>query len=398
MIYRTSKEKIDEYYASQYLNQSAIKLLLSEGIESFNEKFNQVISTSDLYYEEKEHFIIGSAVDCRLTQGREEFKKQFHISTLIKKPGEKAMSIIKEVFDKVLVDEKQQHEEDFSIADVSTLDIYQSYILHTCVEREYYPKWGLDAKFSGILKEDGGYTISKEKDKEPVFKGGGYWEDLKLANGKQILSDLEGTISSTIIEAFLNHDNTAKLFQDRKEVDILYQVPIYFMYKGVQCKALIDKIIVNHLIKTIYLIDIKTTSRQISRFVSEVKFRRYDIQGSFYQYGVEYVQASKFPLLDKIIGKNLRGYRVANFAFIAQSTVKPGYPVIFPMTSRLVDYARIGNPSVVLTDYTRYGWDYGIDLYKKWLDYGLSVERKIDELKGVLHINSDFEYIDMVVK
>lgn len=96
MIFRTSKEQIDLYFEdTDYLSQSMIKKIL-KGVESLKDE-----TEKDLYYEEKGHFIIGSAVDTLLTMSEEQFKKDYHVS-LVDKPSGKTLSVLHLVFDNMV--------------------------------------------------------------------------------------------------------------------------------------------------------------------------------------------------------------------------------------------------------------------------------------------------------
>ena len=83
------KDYINDYYNSGRISQSKLKLLLL-GPKKFVERRD-----SSLYFEEKESLIIGSAVDCLLTQS-EEFEKDYYISSLEEKPSDIIKSILKQ--------------------------------------------------------------------------------------------------------------------------------------------------------------------------------------------------------------------------------------------------------------------------------------------------------------
>ena len=94
----TPQIEIDKYFESEALSQSVLKTLLG-GLDTFlsNQEEEQ-----ELYYKEKGHFVIGSAVDCILTGQEGEFDKQYYVSQIEKKPSETEMSIIKMTFDDVV--------------------------------------------------------------------------------------------------------------------------------------------------------------------------------------------------------------------------------------------------------------------------------------------------------
>jgi hypothetical protein len=124
-------------------------------------------------------------------------------------------------------------------------------------------------------------------------EGATYWEELKTAVGKQILSEEESTCISNVIESFRDHPFTADYFVDGEGIDVVYQLPIPFditdpHYSEVlRCKALLDLVRINHNDKTIMPLDIKTLSGYILDFGQQVKSYRYDFQGAFYRLALE---------------------------------------------------------------------------------------------------------------
>ena len=94
MIVRHTEEQINDYYERIGLNQSSLKVILEDGIQEYVMQVAQLTKQDDYYYEEKKHFIIGSAVDCRITHGEEVFLNKYHFSKLIKKPSDGAMSVL----------------------------------------------------------------------------------------------------------------------------------------------------------------------------------------------------------------------------------------------------------------------------------------------------------------
>lgn len=361
MIYRSTKEQIDAYYAHNAINQSALKELIQSGVEAFIDKYQMIVSTSELYYEEKAHFIIGNAVDCRITQGIDEFNRQYHISSLIKKPGEKAMSIVKSIYDKLAITPEVRL--DLTLADQ---------IIEACIEHKYYEKWKPETRVNSIIKE-----------------GTEYFEDLKKAVGKQILSDIESQTTINVYNSLTNHPHTANLFKDGDDIDIVYQFPVFFTINGVECKGLIDKIIINHTTKKIMPCDIKTMGDYITNFRRKVKSLRYDIQGSFYSYGV----SQNLTQLATLINKHLIGYTISNFAFIAESTIKQGCPLVFVLTKKLLEQGKIGDSTAEGS--LRFGWQYGINLYKAWSELEFKVEKAVEKTNGVVFIDENYEYTNL---
>ena len=88
-----SKEDIQEYYQSDSLGQSKLKLLLGD-LSSFHKEFDS----------SAEHFLIGSAVDCILTSTQEEFNNTYYKAEVDKKPSETILGILDLVYNDLLQD------------------------------------------------------------------------------------------------------------------------------------------------------------------------------------------------------------------------------------------------------------------------------------------------------
>lgn len=365
MIYRHSDEHIQEYYERIGINQSSLKLLLSEGVQAFQMQFQQMMKQDDLYYEEKQHFIIGSAVDCYITQGEDCFNERYFSSKLKKKPAEKPMSIVKLTFDTVTANDGIPSE---------LISNYPEILWNACNLHEFYmnrakPTWQEDNRVTNMLKD--GLCQA-------------YWSELIEARGKQILSDEQYMLINSIILSLTTHNHTRDLFKDSPTKDIIYQLPLYFEVENVDCKVLVDMVIIDHENKRIMPIDLKTLGDFVLNFPKSVYKRRYDIQGSFYHEGISH----SLNIIEDIIGgKPLNNYQISNFAFIAESTIKPGTPMIFVLDD---DIMRVGSEGS--EDGKLLGWTHAIDLFKAWSNVEYSLEEMFNSTNGVVWINKDFQY------
>lgn len=355
MIIRHTVEQVKDYYERAGINQSSLKVILESGMQRF------IADAQDLLMEkEKRHFIIGNAVDVYLTMGESVFNSMFHISRIPRKPGPKAMAILKDTFTDVV--------SRYSSDEVSLIpNEYSDIILHHCTIHEYYPKWKAETRVESILK---GAGIE-------------YWADLVKAVGKQILSEDESAISLAIINSILTHRNTARLFKETDHVDIIFQLPMYFKYDDIDCKALMDMVRIDHVQQRIFPIDIKTTGDYILRFNRQINARRYDIQGSFYMEGL----SKHLKQISMLIKKDITKYGIANLAFIADSTINPGLPFIFPLSDELVKDGRLGN----IEEGTR-GWIQAINIYRPWLQNQFNIDLVTSDVNGILVVGKNYEY------
>ncbi len=135
-------------------------------------------------------------------------------------------------------------------------------ILRVARSVDYYPSWKDETVINKILAE-----------------GSEYLEKLKLeSTGKVIISPEEmqqlQPICSIIREkmiwnfekkGFLDEFNMTPIHSEPDDdVEILNECAIEFEYENVECKSLIDILLVNHTRKTFCIVDLKTTSVPIS--------------------------------------------------------------------------------------------------------------------------------------
>jgi hypothetical protein len=370
MIYRGTTAMIKEYEENPAINQSAIKLILSKGMYAFLTGQYTFTEDDELYYEEKKHFILGKGVDVRLTLGDEAFDEQFHTAIMMKKLGPKPMSAVKRTFDDV--------SSKYASETILPLKYYMEELHKACNAEEYFmnrakPNAKEDSRVLGLIGDEG--DAAK------------YWQDLKDACGKQVISQEEKEIINGIELSFLNHPNTAKYFQmgESATVDILYQIPLYWEYLGIILKSLPDMVMINHERKIIKGVDIKTIGDSVLNFHKAAKLRRYDIQASFYRTAIE----SSRKHISNYIGKDVTDYEVAeDFTFLVESTKRWGFPIPFIMGMELLTTGWRGS-----ADGSLYGWMDALVKYKKWEEVDFSIEKMLAPYNGRLEMGSDFNYL-----
>ena len=327
---------VDIYYEHPAISQSQLKLLLGPDPSIFN-----TIQEPDLYFEEKKHFIIGDGVDCQLTRPIEEFNNKFHVSTLENKPSDTMKSIINQVFDLV-------KEEVGELADKGVLRDHISKIVDCCNVHNYQPNWKTETRVAKVVE---------------AYE---YWEDLKAAEGKVVLSQEENTLISQIVMSIRTNPTTSKYFETNKDIEILDQLSIYFSYCGIDCKALLDRVIIDHKNKTIQPIDFKTMGDQTLYFPKSLRQRRYDIQAAFY---TEALKSKKV----------YETYEILPFKFIVESTINPGNPLVFTCSSELLDIGKNGRQPYKLCD-------------KPYISTEYITYMKFDEIKGFHQLIEDYKW------
>jgi len=304
----TPQLEIDKYFQSDAVDQSTLKKLLL-GVDKF--KDIQKEDKKKLYYEEKESFIIGSAVDLILTGEEEEFEKQYYVSQLEEKPSDIEMSMIQEVFDIVKVDNSE----------VKSLKTYIDILKEVIVRHNWYKGSPGPKRIQGLIERDSVY-----------------FEELKNSFGKQILSEQERTTIQNVVDSFKNNSRTKdyfnrEYFKEDINIDVYYQFPIYFTYREIECKALLDMIIIVKNAETkqvlaVQPIDIKTMADYTILFSKSLRRFRYDIQASFYTLALQQHFEEKI--------------KIVPFKFIVESVNHPGNPLVYKVEQEVMSMGRYG--------------------------------------------------------
>lgn len=317
----TKQADIDAYFETNALSQSKLKLLL-KGMDNF---LSNQENEQELYYSETGHFILGSAIDCKLTGEEGEFEKQYYVSQIEKKPSDAEMSILNMIFDELI-------ERGVDIKLMGQLHDYQGDILTACNEHSWQSRWKDETRVQKIVEV-----------------GSVYFEDLKAAYGKQVLDTTQEEIINSVVMSLTTNPRTAQYFdrenqQRQSSVDVYYQLPIYFTYKGIDCKALLDLLIVvkDETDKVIHVepIDLKTMSGQTVNFMTSVKARRYDIQAAWYTLAV----------VNWLAQHQLDGVDIKPFKFVVESTTQIGKPLVYIASNNLLDIGRNGRKELKLVD------------------------------------------------
>lgn len=388
MIRYGVQEEIDAYFEHPGLNQSYLKDLL-RGVDYIGE------DEKKMFYEEKGHFIIGNGVDITITQGGEYYKKKTHVMSE-NKPSAAIMSIVQMVFEVAVLD---------GLAPESEIVDYSEFILESCDAHVYYMNRKPETRINGIVTE-----------------GREYFKELQESAGKQLVSQRENTIINNSVMGLRTGSFTAKYFQDSPDVDIFFQVPIYFTYNGEVCKCLIDMLRVDRKHRILSSYDIKTTGGPVKYFPSSVGARGYNIQGSFYLTGLkqladknDFSEAVSTPIIE--LG-DISGYMVHPFRFLVETTTftenkmtgeivyHQGNPLIFKLSHEQIKIGQFGRPALNIKGsvdedmdypgtireihYIKYkeirGFDQAIMLHRWHKNQGFEFDKEVMESMGEILI------------
>lgn len=117
-------------------------------------------------------------------------------------------------------------------------------------------------------------------------------------------------------------------FNSQIETELLHQLPIYFTYRGMGCKALLDGVLIDHKEKIIKPFDLKTTGRSVWEFKDSFLQYGYYRQCAFYEQALLSYDSPIKSLLED-------GYIVDDFLFIVTETnAKSTRPAIMYSVSK----------------------------------------------------------------
>lgn len=345
---------INDYYKKEALNQSLIKQL-ENGPFAYLDALSK--SEQELkYYEEKEHFLIGTGVDDKITMPVEYAENKYYVSQGNNKPSsENIMSIIKKATDEYLKTDNAKYlkstidyvteaemmnrifAESIAQDEKFRMLLYNSINYHEYYSNRKKDDWKLDGRLDTVMKDN----------------GVNYIFEIVSCNNKKIITLEEKEKIDSIYLGLLSNENTC-LFLGRKtinvpsiynyddEIKIFYQVPFYFEVElqgeKIQCKALLDFVILNYTQKKLIPGDFKTTAFNTIDFANNIKNRRYDLQAAFY---VDAVVTGYTPIQEIMDFKNNAHYKIETFKFVVESS-KNSNPLLIETDIELYSAGKYG--------------------------------------------------------
>lgn len=249
--------------------------------------------------EDKEHFIIGSCVDCLLTEPN-KFDDYY---------------VVEEDFDPIKIPKAQMKK--YVETYVETNDSDKAFEI-AGFKRDNILK--VIERYAEEGKEYAEYLLRLKTNKN---------------SDKQIISNSQYELCKKIVNSFKQSRFTNKYFiEPSGNIEVLNQHEIYWEMLGRPFKCKVDKIIIDNDRMSIQPLDIKTTGKHVSKFVDSFLSFRYDIQASLYMQGIMAYFWQQNP--------KYKNYRIPEFKFIVESTKYIGSPLIFRVPSNIIDLSYEG--------------------------------------------------------
>lgn len=280
------QERVRMYFESKAVSNSLLSSLQ-------NPRFVRLQQLGLIEGEDKQHFRIGSAVDCALTTPT-IFNDCYRI-TNSSKPTGLLGKFVENLPPGLHVD--------------SPLEMYE----------EAYKKAGYKKELTWVI----GYFWSAAD----VVS---FYKEMHTGDDRILLSkDEYETINSARDLILANEFTYPYFFVVKEDVDLYHQVPIYFTYKKTQCKSLLDGYKIDHVTKEIQPFDLKTTSKDIYSFPESFINYGYFRQCAFYELALKSHSSPVKHLLDN-------GYKLMDYIFIVVSVKKGNvHPALIYKTTPL---------------------------------------------------------------
>lgn len=294
------KERIENYFQSNDLNISTLRLV-------FNPRVLKKRLDGRKDDDEKRHFRIGGAIDTILTQDMETFRQHYFVAPKNRPSGMMGIFIDNLPLDLDDNSPEEKYQEAYEIAGY---------------------KWPIKSAIDSMWKNE-------------EYKS--YYLSRKLAEEKSILTYDEFEEVMHAQKELMGSPFTRDYFLNNKDhIEIIYQVPIYFVVDGIRSKALLDGIMIDHKNKWITIFDLKTIGKPLNKFKYSFLDYGYYLQAGWYTKAVkQLIDHKNWKVIGDILMpekawvdtkiselnhkfKELYDYQIKDFQFIVAET-KPFY-------------------------------------------------------------------------
>lgn len=263
-------DKIKEYFSAKRVSNSLLSSVK-------NPRYMWLVRQGLVEDEEKVHFSVGAAIDCLLTSP-ERWEKDFEVVSVSRPTG---------FLGKFVQNLPCNIRPDSPLEDYMTA--YQKSGYRKGIEWAVNNFWSLD----DVVR----------------------YHRVNCNRGEKILLTTEMYDSvQNALELIKLNPWTKRYFHNFSNLteEVLHQIPIYFEYMGVECKALLDGVIIDHALKTIQPWDLKSTGKSVMDFPSSYLTFGYYRQAAFYRLALE-----SHEYLGQLISD---GFKVLDYQFVVVET------------------------------------------------------------------------------
>lgn len=259
-----------EYRALPALSYSAIARYNREGYSCISHLFESISSTS---------LTLGSVLDCIITEGYETFNDKYYVSKF--NPENKSSKILMDIY-KIFKDN--------SLTINEILDNYPEQVELVMNNNDYYKNKTLKSRVKDLMD----YLE--------------YYDDIIIANNRIIIYKDLYKDAEKMYKSLYNNPITHGILFDNStnQIKKYWQIKFKTNLAGINLKCMFDLLMVNDDNKTIYPVDLKTTSTEPFKFFESFVHWGYQIQVRLYT-----------QILKNIIkDTKYKDYKIATYKYI----------------------------------------------------------------------------------
>lgn len=226
---------------------------------------------------------------------------------------------VREIIDIIYLRVKEEEYDLFTDFDMG------DHILRVAAELEYGQNWKPETLIKKVRTEG----------------GDDYFKMLQENEGKTLVSEDVYANLQKIVSAIKMNPAANEVFEDKEGIVSENELEVFFKHLGLDCKAKIDRIILNQEDMTYSIVDLKTTSESVEFFPNLFLNRHIYRQLAFYELAVEaYLKGIKdgykyTPDLHVILVAETTGYhRVRKFS-VSRSFIDKGKREIESLMKRV---------------------------------------------------------------
>ena len=310
-----------DYQTISALNQSTLKQILISPKAYVEAKERQEARVES----SEQHFVFGSLVDMMLTESKEAFDKKYAVIPDDTGVSETIAKIVKGIYESAIAEDKLY---DASVEDSPTnLEDYPEQILQHCNYELYQPRWKDETRVNKVVEQ-----------------GSKYFDILKKCGTKTIITESEYAKAVNCVMALRSDKHTSKYCQKKSndpKIEIIDKHVVVFEHDGLEFKGELDRIIVDHIKKTITPIDFKTTSKSVLNFENSFWHFRYDFQAAVYTLGLTKDKSNRLKSYYQ------EGYTFKPMLYIVVETFLKNPPMVFEISKTVLNTGLYGNVNKV---------------------------------------------------
>lgn len=308
-----------DYFSIKAINNTALGYInLKKG--GSLQKFKQFMDGT-LEDDEKKYLRTGSLVHLHSLE-----PEKFKVAE-VEKPSDAIVAIVDAVHSLTKIQESEVFGE---ISD--NLSDYSLLIETAVIEAGYQSNWKMETRVSKVIEQGSAYfkyLVERET------------SDQILMTSKEFATVMACSASlktDPLIQPVMFPEDVSE------DVEIFREKEIFFEYKGLQCKAKLDMLIVNHKKETFQIVDLKTTGKSVMNFNESFNMYDYYRQLAFYEIAVHSLYPTYQQIYDPfIVAVETFGYYRARLFTVKSSAMNYGLSEVDRLMDLIIHCQTTGN-------------------------------------------------------